>query len=106
MSLTGAPICEEPESIEFNNKFENGDGVVYAPNAKVEIKISCDNLPKSDFFSKSDPKVFVFFEERVYTMGIPESRWILVGSTETAHNERNPEFSKSFIFEYYFQYVS
>lgn len=105
MSLTGAPICEEPESIEFNNKFENGDGVVYAPNAKVEIKISCDNLPKSDFFSKSDPKVFVFFEERVYTMGIPESRWILVGSTETAHNERNPEFSKSFIFEYYFQYI-
>jgi len=104
-SLTGAPICEEPESIEFLNKFENCEGVAYAPNAKVEIKISCEDLPKSDYFSHSDPKVFVFFEERVFSQGIPESKWILVGSTETLSNDRNPEFAKSFIFEYYFQYI-
>ncbi|ORX45376.1 Copine-domain-containing protein [Piromyces finnis] len=98
-SLTGAPICEEPESIEFTNNYSNYEGISYAPNAKVEIKLSCDSLPKTD------PKVFVFFEEKVYTKGIPESKWILVGSTETVKNDQNPSFSKSFIFEYYFQYI-
>jgi len=99
LSLTGAPVCAEPESIEFNNNYSNSDGIAYTPNAKVEIKISCDSLPKCN------PKVFVFFEERVYTNGIPESKWILVGSTETAKSDQNPYFAKSFIFEYYFQYI-
>jgi len=99
LSLTGAKVCEEPESVEFINKYSNCDGIAYSPNAKVEIKISCDNLPKTD------PKVFVFFEERVYTHGIPESKWLLVGSTETAKSDQNPSFAKSFIFEYYFQYI-
>jgi len=99
-SLTGAKVCSEPESIEFSKDYSNTEGVTYAPNSKVEIKIRCENLP-----SKSNPKVFVFFEERVYHYGVPESKWLLVGSTETAKNEQNPSFAKSFVFEYYFQYI-
>jgi len=99
-SLTGAPVVSEPESIEFNNSYSNNEGVAYAPNAKVEIKISCENLP-----NKVNPKVFVFFEERVYISGVPESKWLLVGSTEISKNDPNPNFAKSFIFEYYFQYI-
>jgi len=98
-SLTGAQVCEEPETVEFLNNYSNCEGVTYAPNAKVEIKISCENLPKCD------PKVFVFFEERVFSQGIPESKWLVVGSTETIKNDLNPKFAKSFIFEYYFQYI-
>jgi hypothetical protein len=41
----------------------------------------------------------------VYNYGVPESKWLLVGSTETAKNEQNPSFAKSFVFEYYFQYI-
>ena len=98
--LTDAKICAEPESIEFTKDYSNTEGVTYAPNSKVEIKIRCENLS-----SKFNPKVFVFFEERVYNYGVPESKWLLVGSTETAKNEQNPSFAKSFVFEYYFQYV-
>eukprot|EP00833_Pecoramyces_ruminatium_P015849 jgi/Orpsp1_1/1189881/evm.model.d7180000075184.1 len=98
-SLTGAKVCAEPESIEFNNNYSNTQGITYTPNSKVEIKIACENLP-----NKINPKVFVFFEERVYTYGVPESKWLLVGSTEISKNDSNPNFAKSFIFEYYFQY--
>jgi len=94
-------VSTGPETIEFNNKYSNVEGVTYSPNAKVEIKLTCENLP-----NKPNAKIYVFFEEKVYTSGIPESKWILVGNTETANNCANPNFAKSFIFEYYFQYLS
>jgi hypothetical protein len=93
-------VSTGPETIEFNNKYYNVEGVTYSPNAKVEIKLTCENLP-----NKPNAKIYVFFEEKVYTSGIPESKWILVGNTETANNCANPNFAKSFIFEYYFQYI-
>lgn len=72
---------------------------------KVEIHLSCKHLPNLDSMSKTDPKLFVFIEEKTYQNGCENSNWILVGSTETVKNDLNPKFSKSFLFDYYFEYI-
>jgi len=88
-------------TVEFNNPYNDSNGVPYPPNGKIKLTISCENLPEG-----SNPKVFVFFEKKIYPFGdAPESRWQQIGSTETLTNTKRPKFSTSFIFEYYFQFI-
>lgn len=50
---------------------------------KVELSISCTNLKDLDYFSKSDPCVFVY-EKR-------GQQWSKVGATEVIDNNLNPK---------------
>ncbi|ORX52100.1 Copine-domain-containing protein [Piromyces finnis] len=73
--------------------------------SKVEIKFSCKNLPNLDAVSKSDCRIFVYFQERKYENNQIFTNWVKIGSTETIKDNLNPEFSKSFIFDYYFECI-
>jgi len=74
-------------------------------NYKVEIGVSCKNLMKMDALSKSDPKVFLFLENRTYTNSEMKSTWEKIGSTEKIKNEDNPIFTKNFYIDYYFERI-
>jgi len=78
--------------------------------SKVEIGISCKNLPNLDTFSKSDPKVFLFMEKTLYNnnnSGTPDvsTLWEKIDSTERKKNEDNPIFTKNFYVDYYFERI-
>lgn len=67
------------------------------PSNKVQLNISCRNLVDLDLLSKSDPEVHVFIrdsKQRGYTF---------VGKTEMILNNLNPDFTKFFIVDYYFE---
>jgi len=74
-------------------------------NLKVEIGVSCKNLTKMDALSKSDPKVFLFLENRTYTDSEVKVTWEKIGSTERIKNEDNPIFTKNFYVDYYFERI-
>lgn len=61
----------------------------------IELFISCRNLKDLDVFSKSDPKVRVF-----YTFQGKETN---LGETEFHKNDLNPTFKKTFVMEYIFE---
>jgi len=67
---------------------------------KIEINITCKDLPKFDRLSASDPKVFLFMENNKNNNKI-DSEWEEIGSTETVKDDNNPVFKKSFILDYY-----
>ena len=52
-------------------------------SSRVELSISCTNLRDMDYFSKSDPVVFVY-EQRGQS-------WEKVGRTEVIDNNLNPK---------------
>lgn len=66
-------------------------------STQLELYISARGLYDLDIFSKSDPYV------RVYTKKPNNPNWVLVGRTETVDNNLNPNFQKSFIFDYVFE---
>jgi hypothetical protein len=74
-------------------------------SSKVEIRISCTNLPNFDTFSKSDPKVFIFLEKTVFKDSSSTSIWEKIGSTERIKNNDNPVFTKAFYIDYYFELI-
>ena len=74
-------------------------------SSKVEINISCSNLPKLDVLSKSDPKVFIFIEKKGYNDNNVDTVWEKFDATETIKNNSNPVFTKSFFIDYYFETV-
>lgn len=62
--------------------------LVFAPkdvSSKVEISISCTNLKDLDYFSKSDPAVFLY-ERRA-----KGQNWEKIGRTEVIDNNLNPK---------------
>uniref|UniRef100_A0A2K6SU89 Copine-3 n=1 Tax=Saimiri boliviensis boliviensis TaxID=39432 RepID=A0A2K6SU89_SAIBB len=65
---------------------------------KVELNISCANLLDKDIGSKSDPLCVLFLN----TSG---QQWYEVERTERIKNCLNPQFSKTFIIDYYFEVV-
>jgi len=75
-------------------------------SSKVEINISCSNLPSLDILSKSDPKVYVFIEKKSYTNNNVDANWELLGATEKINNNSNPVFTESFKIDYYFETVN
>jgi hypothetical protein len=73
--------------------------------SKVQISISCSNLPKFDAASKSDPKVFIFIESKCYIDGKIETLWSQIAKTETVKNNVDPTFKKKFTIDYYFETI-
>lgn len=63
---------------------------------KVCLYIKCKGLKDVEVFSKSDPFVEVF--ERTN-----ETDWNKIGQTEVIWDNLNPEFTKSFELDYYFE---
>ena len=53
--------------------------------SKVEVSVSCQNLKDLDYFSKSDPCVFLF--------EYLNRSWVRVGRTEVIDNNLNPTVS-------------
>ncbi|OUM65023.1 hypothetical protein PIROE2DRAFT_8086 [Piromyces sp. E2] len=72
---------------------------------KLEITVSCKNLPKMDNLSESDPKVFLFLEKKEFNNVNVNSIWSRIDSTETINNNPNPVFQKSFFIDYYFETI-
>ena len=61
----------------------------------IELFISCRNLKDLDVFSKSDPKVKVFYSF--------QGKEVKLGETEFLKNNLNPTFKKTFLLEYIFE---
>ena len=57
-----------------------GGGEVFS---KVEVSVSCKNLKDLDYFSKSDPCVYLFEQ-------VPGKGWSKLGRTEVIDNNLNP----------------
>ena len=64
----------------------------------IEIHVSCKNLPNKDVFSKSDPMVVLFAEERNSARS-----WKELGRTEVIQNNVSPRFLTPFRVEYHFE---
>ncbi len=65
---------------------------------RIELYLSCRNLKDLDYFSKSDPYIKVYFRRDINV-----KQYVLYGKTETAKNNLNPDFKKSFELDYIFQ---
>lgn len=72
-----------------------GGGEVFS---KVEVSVSCQNLKDLDYFSKSDPCVFLYEQ-------VPRKGWSKLGRTEVIDNDLNPRFSKTFLLYYRFEEI-
>ena len=57
---------------------------------KVELSISCSNLPNLDRFSKSDPVCFLYKSDHKHANS-SERVWTLVGRTEMIRDNLNPK---------------
>ncbi|XP_013782880.1 copine-3-like [Limulus polyphemus] len=64
---------------------------------KVEIRVQCHHLQNRDLMSKSDPMVVLFMQEG--------EKWVQKGRTENVKNSLDPEFSKTFDLDYFFEEV-
>ncbi|KXS19023.1 Copine-domain-containing protein [Gonapodya prolifera JEL478] len=83
------------------------------PQAKVELHISCTNLPSKDVLSKSDPRVHVFLETFVsehvgagaglHRRSTFVRQWTEIGVTEIIKDNRNPKFSTAISASYFFE---
>merc|ERR1711892_1572349 len=78
------------------NDFSPGQAV--SPTSKVELTISCSKLKDMDVFSKSDPFLVLYQDERE-----KRGRWIELGKTETIDNTLNPHRQKKFILDFTFE---
>ena len=67
------------------------------PSNKVQLFISCRNLVDLDTFSKSDPEVHIFIK------GSKQGKYALLGKTEMILNNLNPDFTKNFTIDFYFE---
>ena len=61
----------------------------------IELYLACRNLTNKDIFSKSDPQIWVYIKQN--------NKWVLQGKTEIIDDNLNPNFSKTFILDYYFE---
>ena len=69
------------------------------PKEKIEIFISCRKLKDLDTFSKSDPICHVLLSDNQM------NSFYKIGETEVKDNNLNPDFSTSFVIDYYFERV-
>ncbi|CAD8098693.1 unnamed protein product [Paramecium primaurelia] len=62
---------------------------------KLELFISCRGLANMDLFSKSDPFVVLQIQQN--------KNWFDIGKTEIVYDNLNPNFTKTFIIDYFFE---
>eukprot|EP01084_Bolivina_argentea_P247069 413380_1 len=74
-----------------------GSGAVLSE--RLEIFISCRNLPKMDLNSPSDPFVVISQKNE------KNSRFEELCKTEVVQDNNNPEFSKQIVIDYKFEEV-
>ncbi len=67
------------------------------PSNKIILSISCRKLKDLDTFSKSDPEVHVFLRDS------KTKNYGLIGKTEMILNNLNPDFTKTFTLDFYFE---
>lgn len=69
------------------------------PPNKIILYISCQKLPRMDSFSLTDPFCKMYIREDK----TPMPPWNYVGKTETLYDNNDPEFTRSFTVNYYFE---
>ena len=67
------------------------------PSNKIQIFISCRKLKDLDLMSKSDPYVTVSIRDS------KSQHYSMIGKTEVVMNNLNPDFTKFFTIDYYFE---
>lgn len=63
---------------------------------KIELFISCRSLANMDYLSKSDPQV-------IFSSKLPNGQWGEYGRTEIIKDNLNPNFTKTFQYDYIFE---
>jgi hypothetical protein len=71
--------------------------VVTGPSNKILLSLACRNLVDLDLLSKSDPIIHVFLRDS------KNKNYTLIGKTEMILNNLNPDFTKTFTIDYYFE---
>ena len=64
---------------------------------QIELFISCRSLKDMDVMSKSDPQVIMSVQNNA------NKQWTEVGRTECIDNNLNPDFAKTFTFDFIFE---
>lgn len=67
-------------------------------SVRVEIAVACSDLVQRDRFSRTVEPVCI-----VYVKSRGSRQWKEVGRTEKLHNTLSPEWSKTFVLDYYFE---
>ncbi|KNC46943.1 copine III [Thecamonas trahens ATCC 50062] len=70
-------------------------GAPHEPLSRVELHISCKNLPNMDTFSKSDPMAVVYLASG--------GSWVEYDRTETINDNLSPAFVKAINVDYFFE---
>ncbi|SPQ94417.1 unnamed protein product (mitochondrion) [Plasmodiophora brassicae] len=66
-------------------------------SSKVELFLGLRNLPKMDYFGKTEAKVCVYVKD------FRNATEICIGSTESVRNSLNPDYQSTFVLEYFFE---
>ena len=64
---------------------------------KLELTLRCQDLPKSDLFSKSDPMCVVYLKDS------SQAEWTEVGRTEVINDDHDPKWAKKVEVNYSFE---
>ena len=83
-------------TLQHNSSYVNNQ----PPLSKVELSVKCEDLKNMDFFSKSDPIVVMYLKR-----GGHNAKYQEIGRTEIIWDNLNPEFTKKFVVDYYFEEV-
>eukprot|EP00761_Pharyngomonas_kirbyi_P012467 gb/GECH01012494.1/.p1 GENE.gb/GECH01012494.1/~~gb/GECH01012494.1/.p1 ORF type:complete len:506 (+),score=122.08 gb/GECH01012494.1/:1-1518(+) len=67
------------------------------PCSKVQIFVSCKNLASKDVMSASDPMCVLSQYDSM------QGQWLSEGRTEHIKNDANPQFSRTFTIDYFFE---
>ena len=67
------------------------------PTTKLELTLRCQDLPKSDLFSKSDPMCVVYLKDS------SQAEWTEVGRTEVINDDHDPKWAKKVEVNYCFE---
>ncbi len=67
------------------------------PKGRVELSFKIVGLKSTDYFSASDPIVFL------YEKKIDGDEWVKIGSTEMIKNASNPVFKTRIVLDYFFE---
>nr|XP_039250051.1 copine-8-like [Styela clava] len=88
---SAAGVTSKMSNLELNNSKET---------STYELSISCKGLKDADIFSKSDPMVVMYVEALSC-----EERWRELGRTEEIQNTLNPQFTRKFSIDHYFDEI-
>lgn len=67
-------------------------------HSPVDLKFRCEGLPDVDAFTKTDALLVIFMKNLQR-----ENEWSKVGQTEVIQKCENPQFSKSFPINFFFE---